>query len=281
MSNAQDTGSSMVRKQPDVMTKVESVQEMSVQQEDNKEGEDDKEERIELQKNLAHETLPTGVLKVGHDGSSFAAPAKSSMMKKPLTATARKIPTVAKKIVSKNPSSSDVVLESFEATDRRLALAAKQSETVAAPTSQSSHKVSESSRLAAAYSDSLMTEPEGPSIYRSAPTVAAVSSTKSGAFSSSANTGSSTAGESYVAREKYGNAKGISSDQFFGDPVAEARDREARMKLDRLAGSTSISSDMLRGESGDDRDSWSNINSPALDVTSLGRWTQDLIKRIG
>jgi len=269
-----------------------------VQEGDEDAREERREEVAQVNKALANDSAtPTGVLKVSIDVDASApqttTTSKSNLMKKPMSGPPRKITSVAKKIVSKNPNSTDIVLESFEATDRRLA---KQSEaataTATSATSTSTAAataggINGSSRLAAAYSDSLATEKEGPSIYRTAPVTTNQSNASgkvgggigSGGFSSS----SVAAGESTMAREKYGKAKGISSDQFFGDPVAEARDREARSKLSHLSGSTSISSDMLRGDGSEDADAWGsgNSNSAALDVSALGRWTQDLIKRIG
>ena len=63
-----------------------------------------------------------------------------------------------------------------------------------------------------------------------------------------------TSAESYAAREKYGNQKGISSDQFFGRDEADAA--EARSRLQALRGSQAISSDMVygRGGGGDEDD---------------------------
>lgn len=266
------------------------AQEVEEAEAETEEVEERREEIAQMQKAIANEPAPSGVLKVSMNNSDISASqpgTKSNLMKKPMSGPPRKITSVAKKLVSKNPNSTDIVLESFEATDRRVA---KQSEAVvanstaaAAPITSAAATVG-SSRLAAAYSDSLTAEKEGTSIYRAAPVAPSTLSNKQGSSFSSSSTFAAGASESTAAREKYGNAKGISSDQYFGDPVADARDREARSKLTQLSGSTSISSDMLRGtDDNGDADPWSagGSNSPALDVSALGRWTQDLIKRIG
>jgi hypothetical protein len=74
--------------------------------------------------------------------------------------------------------------------------------------------------------------------------------------------------ESYQAREKYGAAKGISSDQFFGrdDQVSQ----EARNRLDMYSNSTSISSDMLKGGR-DERFGWDGNQSYDPSSASLDR----------
>nr|XP_029123423.1 probable ADP-ribosylation factor GTPase-activating protein AGD8 isoform X2 [Elaeis guineensis] len=71
--------------------------------------------------------------------------------------------------------------------------------------------------------------------------------------------------ESSEARQKFSNAKSISSAQFFGDQN-QASDKEAQISLQRFTGSTSISSADLFGRRTDD--------------TDLGLSATDLINRI-
>ncbi|CAE7621987.1 unnamed protein product [Symbiodinium microadriaticum] len=86
------------------------------------------------------------------------------------------------------------------------------------------------------------------SLYRPDPSESATSSyqypSSSGGHSPSGRSGAPpSAGESYVARDKYSNAKSISSDQFFGQDDAHAA--EMRTRLDKYAGASAISSDMV------------------------------------
>lgn len=192
------------------------------------------------------------------------------LMSKPTSkkATSSKKSTVKK--LSTN-SERDVAIESFESVDRRAVKAAQEEEDrklalqlsreINAPDSGASAAGSESSGRVAAMmmeSEAGSASPAKPSIYRSSPATSASSGapatvfTGSGRYgnlgnygSNSSNNSSSRAPESREARDRYGNVKGISSDQYFG------RDDEAasvqRSNLQNYSGSKAISSDMLRG----------------------------------
>jgi hypothetical protein len=268
------------------------------------EDEDVREETEELDKALAsssQSTIPHGALKINlcsetpisdslKPVTTFRA---SGMMKKPSSSTTRKT-SVAKKLTTPTASKADITIESFEATDRRLAAAAKLNEAKAAAADSNTTSLG-SSGVAAAYAETIAQEDSAPSIYRSVPLTA---TTSAKALNGKGATTSTISGnESFLAREKYGKAKAISSDQFFSDPSADSQDRVLRDRLEGLAGSTSISSEMLYSEnsnegSGRGRDSYYNRSSdpwtPAgpsgtssMTVASLGRWTQDLMKNIG
>jgi ADP-ribosylation factor GTPase-activating protein 2/3 len=145
-------------------------------------------------------------------------------------------------------SATDVGLDSFEKVE-------KQALKVAQQVAVTEKKTQAPSRVSAAF---LETEVVGdkpaaaaPSVYRSVPTAATTTSKGSTASSG----GRVASAESFSARDKYSNVKGISSDQFFGREEGEAA--TARTKLQALSGSKAISSDMLssREQGGDDDDS--------------------------
>lgn len=95
----------------------------------------------------------------------------------------------------------------------------------------------------------LSTTQPSKSIYRADPSEASPSSSGSSRYGaasasySSPRTGAAPAGESFQARDKYSNAKGISSDQFFGRDEDHAN--EMRGRLDKYKGASAISSDMV------------------------------------
>jgi len=186
------------------------------------------------------------------DEAGAAVAAASKMIGKPMI---KKAGVAAKKIGARKLDSnpSDVRLESFESVEKRATKAAQEEE---------DHKLANkmqgldvggtgSSRLSAVYQ-------EAESIYRpSSVTTSSSNYSSSRGGSSSGNNNSSSfkgasavssMGESFQAREKYGSAKGISSDQFFG------RDEEdttiMRSRLEKYSNSSAISSDMLSGEGG-------------------------------
>jgi hypothetical protein len=93
-------------------------------------------------------------------------------------------------------------------------------------------------------------QPAAKSIYRADPSEtsspASSSASRYGAASSSYSSpraGAAPTGESFQARDKYSTAKGISSDQFFGRDEDHAN--EMRGRLDKYAGASAISSDMV------------------------------------
>ena len=86
------------------------------------------------------------------------------------------------------------------------------------------------------------------SIYRADPSESTSSpsaSSRYGALSSASVgvTSGTSGGESFQARDKYANAKGISSDQFFG--IDDEHAEQMRTRLDKYSGASAISSDMV------------------------------------
>jgi ADP-ribosylation factor GTPase-activating protein 2/3 len=104
-------------------------------------------------------------------------------------------------------------------------------------------ELSGSSRLNNVYQDSLQyTNSAATPLYSEPPRSLNVTATNTKV--------SSVSNETSVAREKYGNAKAISSDQYFGrDAVTNS---EIRSKLDKFSSASSISSDMFYGNDEDD-----------------------------
>lgn len=253
------------------------------------EDEDTREETAELNKALSvshQDAAPVGMLKVdmSSDGDADGKLVAPKVIFKKAVAAPRK-PAVAKKLTAtkKLGGGNDVAIESFEATEKRIAVAARREEEKAAHTASTpaSRAIEEpTSRVNAAYSEVSAEVDSKPSIYRS--TSAATSGkppSKGGVATPSA------AGESHEARDKYGKAKGISSDQFFGS--GDDGDGHAKERLERFAGSTGIGSDMLGGGvspsgpwagSSAGQSAGGNVGS---EIAALGRWTSDLMRRIG
>lgn len=174
-------------------------------------------------------------------------------------------------------SDYDVSIESFESVDRRAVKAAQEEEdrkmAVKLSREINSSENESSGRVAAMMmeAEAGAASPAKPSIYRSAPSTTSSAApstvfTGSGRYGnlgmSSAAGSASAAGsgaESREARERYGNAKGISSDNYFGrDDDSNA----ARSNLQNYSSSKAISSDMLRGG---DSYSYSANNDTSLD----------------
>lgn len=86
-------------------------------------------------------------------------------------------------------------------------------------------------------------------------------------------------GQQNYAREKFGNQKGISSDEFFGrdefDPSAKS---EARARLQGFEGSTSISSNAFFGRPEDDGPEGGDYGGNYGDLEGAAR---DFIRRFG
>ena len=214
-------------------------------------------------------STPTGSLKV-----DFSAPStedseltsSSTTLKKPPTSTS----TILKKSSSNNKkkiaakkldiSPVDARFDSFEAVERQVAKASQEasdyqlaaelqkeeSESSNLGYSSNSHS-SGSSRIASAYAEAEASLYRPPATSSSPYTGSSGKSPYSKAISGSNSSSSGTAAtaETYMARDKYSNAKGISSDQFFGLDQEESVD--VRNKLDRFSNSNAISSDMLYG----------------------------------
>eukprot|EP01033_Poteriospumella_lacustris_P003872 gene3872-2754_t len=162
--------------------------------------------------------------------------------KKPSAAAAKR-GLGAKKLVT---TTADNRMESFESVEKRSQQGAQEVE------QKKKLDVAESSeggRLSSMLRE--LDDSNKPSIYRSAPSTTSTSSTspvyRPSSFASGLSVPTTNTSESYAARQKYGNAKGISSDQYFGRDAEEAAD--ARVKLQNFSNSSAISSDMLYGNS--------------------------------
>jgi ADP-ribosylation factor GTPase-activating protein 2/3 len=206
-------------------------------------------------------------------------PLKALLKKKPATA-AKKGTLGAKKLTSSRPE--DTKIESFEAVERRAQqLAAKE----AAKANEEGDGTTASDRISA-----MLKEADAPktSIYRTAPAPVPTTSAPASIYrmTQETNKPASSVGESNSARQKYGNAKSISSDQYFGRDQEDPN--EVRTKLEKFSGSSAISSDMFYNnrDSGDynSRGRYDN-NSDDFSMDKLkesvsGFWS-DLQKRVG
>lgn len=158
-----------------------------------------------------------------------------------------------------SPSSASGGINSFEAVERDAARAQQEEEDrrmaqqLAKEFGQQAAAEGASSGRVAAMMQEAEDAPK--SLYRTSPTPIGTGSSKSpySVFRSPAGGGGAkafavtAAEESYEARSKYANVKGISSDQFFGQSDAETSAMRDKL-LDRYSGSTAISSDMLYSE---------------------------------
>jgi hypothetical protein len=152
-----------------------------------------------------------------------------------------------------NVTSVDNKMESFENVEKRLQEFNKEMEKIPS-LGDSAEGDSSSSRISALLRETDDTSKQ--SIYR---TIKEVSSSKSKTSGISTAHG---AGDSRVAQQKYGNAKSISSDQYFGRDASN--NEEVLSRLEKLRGSHAISSDMLY-HNGNDEDV---VRSPYRDQTS-------------
>lgn len=169
-------------------------------------------------------------------------------------------------------------LESFEAVerrrqqqlqeeaDRKLALTLQAQESGGSGNGEGSSgadfELTSTGRVAAALS-----EESASSKYRNSPSsssasAAATSSIYRNSSSSSSSSAAAAANESRLARERYGSQKGISSDQFFGRDQED--DERARLRLQQLSGSSSISSDMIYSNS---QNAYSSSSSGIVEST--------------
>jgi ADP-ribosylation factor GTPase-activating protein 2/3 len=168
---------------------------------------------------------------------ALKAISKLSTSKKPIAA---KKGLGAKKLTT---TPADTRLESFETVEKRMQLMQKEAEDRKSAKPVESGETS-SSKLTTSYKEP--EEPPKTSIYRTAVTSPAASSTGSSSMyrsTTSTSQSSTSANESYAARDRYANVKSISSDQFFGRDQENAA--ELKAKLEKFSGSQAISSDML------------------------------------
>lgn len=162
----------------------------------------------------------------------------------------------ARKLVSS--SAADVRIESFEQVEKRTTAAIQEEEDRKLAMQLQAKENASSGRVAAMMMDG-ESGTSKTSLYRNTSNTSSNTSLNVGAGSSSgrypSSAGSSTRGnattaskggpESFQARDKYSNQKGISSDQFFGRDEEDAA--MAKMRLEHMKGSQAISSDMMYG----------------------------------
>jgi len=162
----------------------------------------------------------------------------------------------ARKLVSS--SAADVRIESFEQVEKRTTAAIQEEEDRKLAMQLQAKENASSGRVAAMMMDG-ESGTSKTSLYRNTSNTSSNTSLNVGAGSSSgrypSSAGSSTRGnattaskggpESFQARDKYSNQKGISSDQFFGRDEEDAA--LAKMRLEHMKGSQAISSDMMYG----------------------------------
>jgi hypothetical protein len=206
-------------------------------------------------------------LNVSMTSSASSAPSKPSVII-PKSGGAKKLGGGVKKLsmnigspTSAGGASSDLKMESFEAVEKRVAKAQKdeqqkeqQHQQTKALLSSDPSSLGDESRVKAAIRE-VESASAATSIYRSQPSTSSTgggrygnlgtsSSSRYGVTSSSSTGGS--VSESFEARDRYKNAKSISSDDFFNkneDQNSEARDRLRT----QFSGATAIGSDMLYG----------------------------------
>lgn len=167
-----------------------------------------------------------------------------------------------------NVGNNDVKIESFESVEKRLqnltmTPAANESEN--APSRISSFLNQESNSPNKPLQDNKsITAPS--SIYRSVAPATSVNHSY----------------DSKLAREKYGSAKSISSDQFFGRDQIDSLEMKSRLEL--FSGSQAISSDMLYNN-GEGSEISYNRNSDDFSMDrlkdSVSDFFKDLQKRVG
>ncbi len=178
------------------------------------------------------------------------------VISKPLAgkkASATKKSTVRK--LSSASDADDLKIASFETVEKSAVKAMQEEEDrkFAVKLNKEVNGSSESSGRVAAMMES--DDNSNTSLYRNATaTTASTNSSKvnsvfrSGGSARMAGSAAVAVGESHEARDKYAGVKSISSDQFFGKGDEDAS--VVRGKLDKLSGSSAISSDMLRGDGG-------------------------------
>eukprot|EP01040_Poterioochromonas_malhamensis_P004106 gene4106-4395_t len=162
-------------------------------------------------------------------------------------------------------SSGDVKIDSFETVEKRLqtltvdqtATTTKGGESVDSPSGgggggRISALLNEADTSSSIYRSNKDNKPSSGSIYSSTTTESS-SLYRSNNYTSGNSSSSNAANDARIARERYGNQKSISSDQFFGRDQEDTA--EIRSKLQQFSGSNAISSDMLYhgGEAPGDR----------------------------
>lgn len=176
-------------------------------------------------------TLSVNLDEIGLEGKTKDQGVSNSKFAKKPSGSSKKLG------VKKLSSSNDDRLESFEAVEKRTVQILQENEDhkFAVKIQQDMNRSQQSSgRVAAAFEQ---TE----SVYRSTKPESTLPPFSQRSANNSSKLPPTT--ESFAARERYANVKGISSDQYFSGDSSE--NSELKAKLEKFSGSTAISSDML------------------------------------
>lgn len=233
-------------------------------------------------------TKPIGKLSIAA-ATETATPALQSPASSLTTPTSEADPALAMKLIGKpgakkptavkkglgarklDTSAADGKLVSFDVVEERKAKVEQEEED-----RKLAKKLSEidmsgesgSSRIAAALRDA-----DEPTVskYRPAPTTASSTSMTSSSIyrapSGPTVSGSTAMGESHAARDKYGKAKSISSDQYFG--LDQADQDRIKTRIDKFSNARAISSAMVYGDEEESPYSSDNRRADSGDGLSL------------
>jgi hypothetical protein len=191
-----------------------------------------------------------------------------------------------KKLSTSRPD--DTRIDSFDIVEKRTQQIAKDT----AKQNEEAEVNSASDRIANMLRDS---DANKPSPYRNTPAAATTATTSAPTSiyrmtqqdTSNSNKASNSVADSHAARQKYGNAKSISSDQYFGRD--QENPAEVQAKLQKFGNSNAISSDMFYGRETEDEyynpnqgryENNKDFNMDKLKDSVSGFWT-DLQKRVG
>lgn len=237
-------------------------------------------------KAVAHGTLTVAAVSEQVEPSDATVEAKAAAVVLPTKIGAKKSAKKGLGARRLETSAADIGIASFESADKQALKAAAVASKEDGSKGRKGGEIEEKSgpsRVMAAYAETVTPPAPSSSIYKPA---AAPNGSSSSSSSSSSSIISSSYGyqapnkaeESFAARGKYTNAKGISSDQYFGRE--EADEFAARSKLQAYSNSTAISSDMLSGERSMDEDSFDTSGLSAL-KDSVASFFSDVSRRMG
>ena len=209
-------------------------------------------EKVDSTADKTHAATGVGKLKVSQVSSDPVSRQNSSLV---LSKVIGKKPSVkrtsARKIVS---TPNDVKIDSFEAVERRAMKAEQEADDFRLATklqeeeSEEIMRAPSSSRLAAVYNEleSYSSLPPKSSLDRSRDTDSLNSSRGNHHYQSSSTSSTIAQPSNIHLNEKYRNAKGISSDSYFG--LNEENPEEIRQRLEKYGGASALGSDMFKSE---------------------------------
>ncbi len=215
-----------------------------------------------------------------HDADPLKLLSKAGGIKKSSLSGTKKPGLGAKRLTTS--SSADTKLESFESLEKRNDSKSRQDQQLSVSLQDMNISEVSSGRVAA-----LLREEDTPSgsLYRNS-TEPSKSSFVSVSSNQTHNRPLSNPNESFAARDKYSNVKGISSDQFFGRD--EEGNQAVRSKLQTQYGSsTGISSDMLYGANDGEENSDFHTGTAAEGISldklkdSVSGFFENIQRRIG